>query len=242
MSYKKNYTNNFKSQAFLGNFASFKNPRDKSNGCEWTLNTKAFYELGRIQFMFFINNNPSVFELTGNNINEMVIDSTSLSKFNGFLKQIGKTDLSSIQESLNISSKPDKLGTQKPGIIQYVTAEEMAAQAQDSAVENYNNILIIYVIVNAQYHPFQVIGDYQINLFKEYINTLNNAFMTNYIQFDYIKNHLMTTISNNSNGSVASASASNIPSNNYQNGVPQPGQTQVSSIPNGRPGGMPQPI
>jgi len=180
MSTKYNNSNyNIKGKVFLGNFAAFADPslQGRNVGSVWTLNTKPGYELGRVQFMFKYNNNPSIFELVANQINEIVCDVTSLARFNSFLKMIIAGDnLEGIRETLNISSRPDNMKAQKPGFIEY---------------NSTTNTLHIFVVVGVDYQIFPLAGIYQIKQFAEFINTLNDCFMNNVIGYSIANEYLV---------------------------------------------------
>lgn len=178
---------NILGNVFLGNYAHFvdpivyeqqvnETPKGRSAGCNWTLNVKLGYELGRAQFMFFNQINPHIFELVGNNINEMILDNMSLSKFASFLNMVldDKIDLKGIRETLNISSRPDKTSAQKPGYLEYLKE---------------HNTVRIYVNVQGTYQAFDIIGAYQITVFKDFINNIQNTFMSGCLQYDIIKNY-----------------------------------------------------
>ena len=189
MGYNTQNTNNgnkfdgIRGRIFLGNYSCYSGDttltqEGRAQGSLWTMNIKITYELGRIQLMFAKNNNPDVFELTRNsNLYEITLDATNLSKLNTFLKlkPVG------IVEKVSISSKPDKLQNQNPGFFYF--------DKKDTG-----NSLVIYVKYQQTFEAFIINGDYQIAVFADLIETLNNQAISALINYDIIRQHLIADL------------------------------------------------
>lgn len=206
MGYNTQNTNNkfdgIRGRIFLGNYSCYSGDgsltqEGRAQGSLWTMNIKITYELGRIQLMFAKNNNPDVFELTRNsNLYEITLDATNLSKLNTFLK----LKPTGIIEKVSISSKPDKLQNQNPGFFYFEKKDNV-------------NSLIIYVKYQQTFEPFIINGDYQIAVFTDLIETLNNQAISALINYDIIRQHLIADLAETNNG------ASN---NSYNSYAPPP--------------------